>query len=114
MRFLPFACRTALKQDVHILQCSADNSSLYMNNTVCNNNIGAQGGCLAAASAYDLALVDILMRNNSAENGGGVYVSGCHDLVVYNASMRSNNATVSGGGIFQVSILLRHATTLPT
>ena len=81
----------------------ADNSSLYVNNTVCSNNQGAQGGCMAAAQAYDLALVDVLMRNNTAENGGGLYISGCHALVVYNTSMSSNNATISGGGIFQVS-----------
>lgn len=95
--------RAVVEQDPHSQCCAADNSSLYLNNTVCNNNMGAQGGCLAAANAYDMALVNVLMRNNTAENGGGVYVSGCHDMVVYNASMSSNNATVSGGGIFQVS-----------
>lgn len=73
-----------------------------MNNTVCSNNQGAQGGCLAAANAYDVALVDVLMRNNTATNGGGLYVSTCDHLVVYNTSMRSNNVTISGGGIFQV------------
>lgn len=74
-----------------------------MNNTVCNNNTGAQGGCLAAAASYNLALVNTVMNNNYAQNGGGLYVSGCNDLVAYNVSMKNNTATVSGGGIFQVS-----------
>lgn len=74
-----------------------------MNNTVCNGNTGAQGGCLAANNATNLAIVNTQMNNNYAENGGGIYVSGCSELVVYNVTMRNNTATVNGGGLFQVS-----------
>ena len=73
-----------------------------MNNTQCNNNTGAQGGCVAANNATSLAFVNVQMENNYAESGGGLYVSGCSELVVYNATMQNNTATVNGGGIFQV------------
>ena len=82
----------------------ADESAIFMNNTVCSNNTGAQGGCLAANNATSLGLLNVQMQNNYAENGGGLYVSGCSELVVYNMSMQNNTATVNGGGIFQVSV----------
>ncbi len=80
----------------------ADDSAIFMNNTICNNNTGAQGGCLAANNATSIGLVNVQMQNNYAENGGGVYVSSCSDMVVYNMSMQNNTATINGGGIFQV------------
>ena len=73
-----------------------------MNNTRCNGNQGAQGGCIAANNATQLAIVNTQMLSNTAANGGGIYVSGCAELVVYNVTMRNNSATVNGGGIFQV------------
>lgn len=78
-----------------------------MNNTICSNNTGAQGGCLAANNATSIGLLNVQMQNNYAENGGGVYVSSCSEMVVYNVSMQNNTATVNGGGIFQVIPVLR-------
>ena len=79
-----------------------------MNNTICSNNTGAQGGCLAANNATSIGLVNVQMQNNYAENGGGVYVSSCTEMVVYNMSMQNNTATINGGGIFQViAVVLR-------
>ncbi len=85
----------------------ADESAIFMNNTICSNNTGAQGGCLAANNATSIGLLNVQMQNNYAENGGGVYVSSCSEMVVYNVSMQNNTATVNGGGIFQVIPVLR-------
>ena len=86
----------------------ADDSAIFMNNTICSNNTGAQGGCLAANNATSIGLVNVQMQNNYAENGGGVYVSSCTEMVVYNMSMQNNTATINGGGIFQViAVVLR-------
>lgn len=76
-----------------------------MNNTLCNSNQGAQGGCVAANNATQLAIVNTQMLSNTAENGGGIYISSCTELVVYNVTMRNNTASVNGGGIFQVGAL---------
>ena len=90
----------------------ADDSAIFMNNTICNNNKGAQGGCLAANNATSIGLVNVQMQNNYAENGGGVYVSSCSEMVVYNMSMQNNTATTNGGGIFQVIAVLHSGSAL--
>ena len=87
------------------MRCAADGSAIYMNNTLCNSNQGAQGGCVAANNATQLAIVNTQMLSNTAENGGGIYISSCTELVVYNVTMRNNTASVNGGGIFQVGAL---------
>ena len=73
-----------------------------MNNTQCNLNQGAQGGCVAANNVTQLAFANTELLSNTAENGGGIYISRCTEMVAYNITMRNNTASSSGGGIFQV------------
>lgn len=79
-----------------------------MKNSKCDNNTGAQGGCIAANNANNLGFVNVSLDGNHAQNGGGLYALGCTELVVYNATMQRNTAAVNGGGVFQVSRLPRH------